>query len=153
MCRVHDPAICVGTLSPESFERFSFNFTQMFLSFRWCAEHMTQLPRLKVKGFTLEYRLSSISPEFFGCFSLNFTQMLLSVTRCEEFMTRLHRLKVKFTLQGHVIYPSIHVRSISPESFEQFSLNFTEMFFSFRRCAEHMTQLPRVKVTGQGINP
>ena len=70
-------------------------------------------------------------------------------------MTQLHRLQVKVTLQGRVIYPSIRVRSIFPKSFERFSLNFTQMFLSIRRCAEHMTQLPRlkVKVTGQGIYP
>ena len=101
----------------------------------------------------LEFRDRSISPEPFGRFSLNFTQMFLSVIRCTEFMTRLHRLKVKVTLQGHGIYSSIRVRSIFPESFERFSLIFTQMFLSVRRCAEHMTQLPRLKVTGQGIYP
>ena len=65
-------------------------------------------------------------------------------------MTQLPRLKVKVTGHGHMIYPSIRVRSISPESFERFSLNFTQMFLSMRQCAEHMTQLPRLKVTGQG---
>ena len=64
---------------------------------------------------------------------LNFTQMFLSVTRCAEPMTRLHRLKVKVTLQNHVIYPSIHVRSISPEPFERFLVNFTQMFLSVRQ--------------------
>ena len=38
----------VCSISPEPFERFSFNFTQMFLWLRLWAEHMTQLPRLKV---------------------------------------------------------------------------------------------------------
>ena len=41
----------------------------MFLLVGRCAEHMTQLPRLKVKvtgqGFTLEFRVRSISPEPF----------------------------------------------------------------------------------------
>ena len=63
-------------------------------------------------------------------------------------MTRLHRLKVIVTLQGHVIYPSICVRSISPKSFERFSLNFTEIFLSVKRSAEHMTHLPRLNVKG-----
>ena len=76
--------------------------------------------------------------------------MFLSTRGCAEHMTQLPRLKVKVTCQGHVIYPSIRVRSIPPESFERFSLNFTQMFLSVRRCAEHMTQLLRLKVTGQG---
>ena len=81
--------------------------------------------------------------------------MFLSVRQCAEHMTQLPRLKVKVTGQGNVLYPSIHVRSISPESFEQFSFNFTQLFISVRPCAEHMIKLPRlkVKVTGQVIYP
>ena len=37
-----------------------------------------------------------------------------------------------------------------PEPSERFSLNFTQMLLSVRQCAEHMTKLPRLKVTGQG---
>ena len=66
--------------------------------------------------------------------------MFLSVWRCAELKTRLHRLKVKVTLLGHVIYPSVCVHSISPESLQRFSLNVTQML-SVRRCAEPMTQL------------
>ena len=44
-------------------------------------------------------------------------------------MTPLRRLKV--TLQGHVIYPSVCVHSISPEPF---SLNFTQMFLCEAVC-------------------
>ena len=68
-------------------------------------------------------------------------------------MTQLPRLKV--TGQGHVVYPSIRVCSISPESLERFSLNFSQMLLSVRGCAEHMPQLPRLKVmvTGQGTYP
>ena len=53
----------------------------MFLSARRCAEHMTQLFRLKVKvmGFTLEVGVCYISSEPLESFSLNFTQMFLSV--------------------------------------------------------------------------
>ena len=51
--------------------------------------------------------------------------MFLSVNRCAEHMTQLPRLKV--TGQVNVIHPSSRVISISPESFEQFSLNFTQM--------------------------
>ena len=38
----------VGSISPEPFERFSLNFTQMFLSVTWSAEPMTQLCKHKV---------------------------------------------------------------------------------------------------------
>ena len=99
------PSIRVRSISPASIERFSLHFTPMFLSVRRCAEHMTQLPRFKVKGFTIEFRIRSISPE--------------------EHMTQLPRLKV--TGQCHVIYPSIRVHSISPESFERFSLNYSNV--------------------------
>ena len=108
------PSICVRSISPESFERFSLKFTQIFLSVRRCAEHMTQLPRLKVKGFTLEFRVRSISPKPLGQFLLNFTQMFLSMRRCADRMTQLPRLNVT------VICPSICVRSISPESLNDF---------------------------------
>ena len=56
-----------------------------------------------------------------------------------EPMTQLPRLNVKVILQGHGIYPSIFVCSISPKPFEQFSLNFTQMFLSVIQCAEPMT--------------
>ena len=110
----------------------------MFLLARRCTEHMSQLPRLKVKvkGFTLEILVRSISPERFRRFSLNFTQMLFSVRRRAEPMTQLCRLKVIV-----MIYLSMRVRSISPKPFERFSLNFTQMFLLVRRCAEHMSQL------------
>ena len=130
----------------------------MFLSVRRCAEFMTRLPRIKVKVTSQDHVIypsicvRSMSPESFERFSLNFTQMFLSVIRCAEPMTRLHKLKVKVTLQSHGIYPSIHVRFISPELFERFSLNFIQMFLSVRWCAKPMTQQRRlkVKVTPQG---
>ena len=74
--------------------------------------------------------------------------MFLSVRRCAELTTRLRKLKAKVTLQGHVIYPSIRVRFISLQPFERVSFNFTLMFLSVRRCAEHMTLLARLKGTG-----
>ena len=61
-------------------------------------------------------------------------------------MNRLHRLKVKVTIQGHVIYPSICVRSISPKQFELVLLYFIQMFLLVRQCVELMTQLQRLKV-------
>ena len=107
--------------------------------------------RSQVKGFTLKITLKfcvlSIYPEPFGWFSLNLTQMFLSLRWSAQPMSQLCRLKVKVTLQGHVIYSSVCVHSISPEPFEQFSLNFTQMFLSVRLCAEPMTQLCKVKVT------
>ena len=44
------------------------------------------------------------------------------------------------------------VLSISPEPLGWFSLNFTQMFLSVRRCAKQMNQLTRIKfkATGQG---
>ena len=123
-------SIRVRSISPESFERLSLNFTQMILSVRRCAEHMTQLSydsrsQVRVKGFTLEFRVCSISPEPFRRISLHFIQMFLTVTRCAEHMALLHRLKVEVILQSHGMYPSIRVRSISPTPFERFSFNFS----------------------------
>ena len=136
--------------------QFSLNFTQMFLSVRLCAEQMPWLHRLKVK-VTLQSHwifpstlVRSISPEPLRRFSLNSTQMFLSVRQCAKHMTQPPRLMFKVTGQGHVSYTSICVPSISPESFEGFSLKFTQMFLSVRWCAEPMTQLPRLKVKGQG---
>ena len=43
-------------------------------------------------------------------------------------VTQLPRLKVKVSLQGLEFY----VHCISPELFQQFSLNFTQMFLSVR---------------------
>ena len=67
-------------------------------------------------------------------------------------MTLLDRLKVKVTIQGHSIYPSICVHSISPKLFERVSFNFIQMFLLVRQCAEHMTppNWLKVKITGQG---
>ena len=135
------PSIRLCYIYPKYFERFSLNFTQMFLSVRQCAEQMTKLPRVKVtgqgQGITFEFRVRSIYPESFERFSLNFTQVILSVRRCAEPITWPHRLrlKVKVTLQSHGIYPSIPVRSISPELLERFSLNFTQRLLSVRWSA------------------
>ena len=75
--------------------------------------------------------------------------MFLSARRCAEHMTQLWSLEVNVTVQGHGIYPKVGVCYIPPEPFESFSLNFTEIFLSVRRCAEEMTQLPRLlKVMG-----
>ena len=78
--------------------------------------------------FTLELCVLSIALEPLWQLSLSFTKMFLSMRKCAELMTKLPRLKAKVTGQGHVIYPLICVRSISPESSERFSLNFTQMF-------------------------
>ena len=111
---------------------------------RQCAEDITQLPRPKVtvKGFTLEVSVHSISPEPFGRFSLDITQMFPQVRQCAKPLTRLRRLKVKVTHQGHFIHLSIGIRSISPEPFGRFSLNYTQMFLLVRRCTENITNCP-----------
>ena len=54
-------------------------------------------------------------------------------------MSRSHFKLMGFTVQ----FP---VCSISAEDFKRFSLSFTQMFLSERRCAEPMTQLCRLKV-------
>ena len=91
-------------------------------------------------------------------FIVNYTKMPFSVKRCAEPINRVCRLKVKINFQGQGIYPlQFSVRSISPEPFERFSLNFIQMFLSVRRCAEHVIQLCSVevdvRVQGHGIYP
>ena len=64
--------------------------------------------------------------------------MFLSLRRCAKQINQHPRIKFKVTGQGHVVYPSIRARSISPESFERFSLNFTQMFYlSETLCRAH----------------
>ena len=63
--------------------------------------------------------------------------MFLLVRQCAEHMIQLPRHKV--TGQGHVIYPSIYVPSISPKPFELVSLYFIQMFLLVRQCAELLT--------------
>ena len=70
--------------------------------------------------------------------------MFLSARWCAEHMTQLWSLEVNVTVQGNGIYLEVGVCYISPEPFESCSLNFTQMFLSVRRCAEAMTQLPRL---------
>ena len=72
-----------------------------------------------VKGFTLEFRVRPIRAIFIKLLPNG----PLSGAMCRTDKSRLHRLKVKVTFQVHVMYPSIRVRSISPESFKRFSLN------------------------------
>ena len=128
------------------FERFSLNFTQG-------QGHISN-----VVGFTIQFCVHSLSSEPFERFMVNFTQMSLSVRRCAELMNQVCRLKVKVNFQGHGIYPlQFPVHSISPEPLERFSFNFTQMFLSARRCAEHMIQLwileVNATVQGHGIYP
>ena len=99
-------ACCTGEAHANvwgfSFEPFSLNFTQMFLSVSQCAEPMTQLPKLKVKVTVQGYPficVCSISPEPFERFALNFGQMLISVRWYDstaQTQSQGH--------QGHVIY-------------------------------------------------
>ena len=138
---------CVRSISFEPFERFMVDFTQMSLSVRRCAEPMNRVCRLKVKVnfqvhgiYPLQFPVRSISPEPFERFSLNSTKMFLFCeTVCRTYGSRfMSQFKVMgFTLEVGVSY-------ISPEPFESCSLNFTLIFLSVRRCAEAMTQLPRL---------
>ena len=59
---------CVRSISSETFERFSFNFTQMFLSVRQRGECMTWLQRLKVLQVNGIYPL--ISCQLHLCWTL-----------------------------------------------------------------------------------
>ena len=60
---VNYPSMRVHSLyaSPESIERFSVSFIQMFFFERWCAELMTQQPKLKVK--VMDFSLNFVSTQ------------------------------------------------------------------------------------------
>ena len=107
--------------------------------------------QVKVKGFTLEFRVRSISWTLWSIFMKLHSYVPLSKLVCRAHH-QLPKLKDKVTGQGQRIYPWIlcPLLMISPEPFDWFSWCFTHMFLLVRRCAEHMTQLPRLKVTGQG---
>ena len=89
------PSVCVNSVYPEPFGRFSFNFTQMFIWVRRCAELMTQLRSLQIKVTLQDHGIytwilcfvSIKSPQSFIRFSFNITQMFLSVIWCAEPMT------------------------------------------------------------------
>ena len=49
------------------------------------------------------------------------------------------RSRSQFKVMGFFL--EFCVRSITPEPFERFSLNFGQMFKSLKQCAEPMTQL------------
>ena len=72
--------------------------------------------------------------------------MFLSVRQRVEHTTQLPRL----TGHGQGIYPWISFRLHISWILRAFSLNFTQLFLSVRRCAEPMTWLHRLKVTLQG---
>ena len=85
-------------------ERFSLNFTLMFLSVRLqCVEHTILLPRLKAKvtsqgeGTCLWISCPLHISWPLRRFSLSFTQIFLLLSWCAEPMIRLRRLNAKFT--------------------------------------------------------
>ena len=127
LSKISEFTVSCCSISSESFQRFSLNFTQMLTLNRWLsyADSMSKT-HFTVMGFILEFCVSSISPEPFERSSQNFTQMFLLTKQCAELMSWLGRLKIQIRLQGHVIYPSIHFLSIPPELFKSVSLNATD---------------------------
>ena len=103
--------------------------------------------QVMVEGLMHDFQVRSISLEPSGRFSFSFTQMFISVRRCAEIMTRLHRLKVKVTLQGHVIYPSIRVRCISPEYFWTLFINLhSNVPLSEVECRTNDSATPQLSI-------
>ena len=140
----------VHSISPELFERFSFNFTQMFILVRRCAEHMIQLPRPKVNvtyPLHIWWTLWSIFFNYHPNVPLS-VAMFRSRTYDLATQTQVHTSKAwDFTLQ----FVS------APYLLNSFSLIFTQMFLSVRWCAGLITHLRRLKVKvilqGHAINP
>ena len=105
MCRTHDLAMQTqghtsrswdlpfNFISPEPFEQYSLNFTQMFRSVRRCSEPMTICVHQGHISRSWDLPVNFIS-----------TPYLLNPFRwCAEPLTQLRRIKVRFTLQGHGI--------------------------------------------------
>ena len=139
------------SISPEPFERFSLNFTQMFLTL--CRVHDPATYAQSRRSRSWDLPLNFVSAPYMYLLSplgdFHFTSPKCSSYDVQSLWlgyrdSRSHFKVMWFTLQC--------MSSISPEPIERFSLNFTQMFLSVRRCAEHMTQLHRLKVTGQGIS-
>ena len=89
----------VHSISPEHFERFSLNFTELFLSVHQCAnKYADSMSRtyFKVMGFSFHIRVYSISPEPFESFSLNHSNVPLSKKVC-----RTHDSVRQTQGQGH----------------------------------------------------
>ena len=101
----------VHSISPEPFERFSLNFTQMFLSVRWCAGPMALLRRLKVKvavqGHGI-YPFNFVSAPYLLNPLNDFHKLHTNVSLGEE-VCRTHdsamQTQVKVTVQDHWITP------------------------------------------------
>ena len=148
----------VRSISPESFERFSWNFGQMFALVRWCAEPITQACRLKVKVTVQgrEFEPWILCPLYISIplegFSYNFGQMFASVKWCAEPIAQPCRLRrSQFKVTGLSLEFCVH--SVSPLPQGGFSLNFGRMFTSVGQCAEPITQPCglEVKVTVEGL--
>ena len=127
----------------------------MFLQVRRCVEHMTQLPRLKVKFTGQGQRIYPwISCLLYISWTLEaiFIKLHLNIS-LSEIMCITYDPATQTQGQVHVIYPSMCVHSISPKPFELVSLNFIQMFLLVRQSKEHMTQPNwlKVKVSSQGI--
>ena len=116
-------------------------FTHIFLLVRQCAEHITQLPRFKVKG----QGQRTVSPEPFDRFLWNFNHIFLltnsvqsndPASNAQGHRWRSKDLPLNFVSAPYLLNPLIN-------------FHVTSLICS---CAEHMTKLPRlwVKVTGQG---
>ena len=54
--------------------------------------------------------------------------------------------------QGHAIYPSIHVCYISPEPFERFSINFTQIF-QLKGCLVELSIFEILKEQSRSYDP
>ena len=141
-------------LCPDTFEWFSLNFTQMFIfTVGLCGEPIIHYAGSKSMSWDLPFNFVSdpyfYSPLLAEPFELVLNKLhpnVLSVWQCAESKTQIPRFKIKVTLQGHVvIYPWILcLLHISPEPFEWFTFNFTQILV--RQCAEPMTQLCRLTV-------
>ena len=151
MSRLHFKVMwLIRSISPEPFEWFSLNFTQMFSQWdcvqrKW-PSYLDSMSHVKIMGFTLEFwTLCSI-----------FIKLHPNVPLSERICRTYH---LATQTEGHTSRSCDLPFKLCPLYiswiFEWFSLNFIQMFLSLRRCAELMTQLCRLKVKvtlkGHGI--
>ena len=148
---------CVRSISPVPFDRFSWYFSHMFLLVRRCAEHMTQLPRLKVTG-----QGQMIYPWILCRLPISLTLEAIFIKLQTKYYSELDNVQnlwhsytdSRSRSQFKVMWFTLELDfcSISPKLFELVSSCFIQMFLLVRQCAESMSQLQRlkVKVTVQG---
>ena len=89
---------CVRSIASEPFERFSLNFTQLFLSVRRCVEPMNQLRSLKVKPEGDTSMLLGFCSGGFRCLQ---TAVFKLCSYCQKYRGKSKHLKSQGLVSGY----------------------------------------------------